>query len=539
MLVRMALRLCLGVALVVAVGGAQAAAPDPLDALFANDTHSTPGCAVGIDGTAHAQATHGYGMADLEHNVPITPDTIFEAGSISKQFTAAAILALVQDGRIALSDNIRKYLPEIPDYGTPITVNQLLNHTSGLRDWGDEEDLAGWPRTDRVYDLNNVLNILSRQKALNYKPGTHWSYTNSGYNLAAIIVARVSGRSLADFTYDRFFRPLGMDHTSWRDNYRRIVVGRAIAYQRQGSGYEQLMPFENAYGNGGLLTTVGDLLIWNRAIIAGTLGPFITGKLEEPSKLANGKKLNYARGLFLDQQHGLPELAHSGSTAGYSAWLSNFPNNGTSVAILCNAADALPHDLVLKVEDLYLPKEAPPPQPTKPPANLADWYADSRDGSAVHVVKAPDGSASAMGQPVVSVAGQVRIGRTLLKPVAGGRLQGSSEGDPYELVPEKAWDPGDKDLAALPGRYASDEAHAVMVVSVKNGALVIAPDDRPTFVRTLTPAYKDAFGSNEMTARVKRGARGRIDGLILSNSRVWSLLFTRQAEEKPKPPPRG
>lgn len=528
-------RMALGVALVLASTQVQAAGPDPLDALFANQGKTTPGCAVGIDGTAHAQNTHAYGMADLEHNVPNTPDTIFEAGSISKQFTAAAILALVQDGRISLSDNIRKYLPEMPDYGTPITVNELLNHTSGLRDWGDEEDLAGWPRTDRTYDLPTVLNILSRQKALNYKPGTHWSYTNSGYNLAAIIVQRVSGKSLADFTYDRFFKPLGMDHTSWRDNYRRIVPGRAIAYQRQGGGYEQLMPFENAYGNGGLLTTVGDLLIWNRAITAGTLGPFITGKLQEPSKLRNGRKLSYARGLFLDQYHeGLTEISHSGSTAGYSAWLSSFPNNGTSVAILCNGADALPRDLVQKVEDLYLPKTPAPPAPTKPPA-LADWYADSRDGQPVHIVKAPDGSMTAMGQPVQGVPGGVRIGRNVLKPVAGGRLQGSSEGDRYELVPQKAWDPSAKDLDALPGRYASDEAHAVLVVSVKNGALEIAPDDRPSFVRTLTPAYKDAFGRYDETARIKRGAKGKVEGLILSNSRVWSLLFKRLPDENAKP----
>ncbi len=268
--------------------------------------------------------------------------TIFEAGSVSKQFIAAAILTLVQDGKIALSDNIRKYLPEMPDYGTPITIDELLNHTSGLRDWGDEEEIAGWPRTERVYDLASVLSDASRQHALNYTPGTHWSYTNTGFNLLAIIVQRVSGKTLAQFTRERLFDPLGMMHTSWRDDFRHIVPGRAIAYERHGQGYEQMMPFENAYGNGGLLTTVGDLLTWNRALSSGKLGSFITAKLQEPAKLANGEVLNYARGLFVQEHQGLREVSHSGSTAGYRAWLGRFPDNGLSMALLCNGSDVSP-----------------------------------------------------------------------------------------------------------------------------------------------------------------------------------------------------
>lgn len=512
---------------------AHIALADPLDALFARDIETTPGCAVGIERTGQPQTTRAYGMSDLEHDVSNAPASIFEAGSISKQFTAAAILTLVNEGKIALSDDIRKYLPEMPDFGTPITVNELLNHTSGLRDWGDEEDLAGWPRTDRVYDLSYVLASASRQRALNYKPGMHWSYTNTGYNLAAIIVQRVSGQSLADFTRERFFEPLGMLHTSWRDDFRRIVPGRAIAYRRKGDGYEQLMPFENAYGNGGLLTTVSDLLIWNRALTDGKLGAFVTQKLQEPAQLSDGRKLDYARGLFLDRYHGLTEISHSGSTAGYSAWLSRFPQNGLSVAILCNGEEALPRDLVMSVEGLYLPKPAPAPVPSRPP-QLSEWYADRRDGSPVHVVKQSDGSMTAMGVPVIGLSGGVRIGHALLKPLPDGRLQGSNEGDNFELVPEKAWTPSAGELARLAGRYESAEAHAVLIVSVKKGALQIAPDERPSFTRTLTPAYTDAFASKEVTARLKRDAKGNIDGLILSNSRVWALPFARLADQEPQ-----
>jgi len=421
-----------GLALVLA---APAQAADSLDGQFTGMGHATPGCAVGIERAGQPQITRAYGMADLEHNVPNAPATIFEAGSISKQFTAAAILTLAAEHKLALGDDIRKYLPEMPAFG--VTVDELLSHTSGLRDWGsEEEELAGWPRTDRVYDLASVLASASRQRALNYAPGTHWSYTNTGYNLAAIIVQRVSGQSLADFTKARFFTPLGMSHTSWRDDFRRIVPGRAIAYEHKGNTIEQLMPFENAYGNGGLLTTVGDLLIWNRALTAGKLGPFVTAKLQEAAKLKDGRTLNYARGLFLDRPHGLTEISHSGSTAGYSAWLSRFPNDGLSVAILCNGTDALPNSRVMAVENLYLPKQAPEASASKPPA-LAEWYASRRDGTLFHIVKAADGSMTAGRMAVTGVARGVRIGGVTLTLLPDGHLEGSSEGDPYELVPKK------------------------------------------------------------------------------------------------------
>src|ERR1700691_467178 len=164
------LRLCLSMALILA---APAEAADSLGSQFAGMGQATPGCAVGIERAGQAPIAKAYGMADLEHNVPNAPATIFEAGSISKQFTAAAILTLAAEHKLALGDDIRKYLPEMPAFG--VTVDELLSHTSGLRDWGNEEELAGWPRTDRVYDLASVLASASRQRALNYAPGTHWS----------------------------------------------------------------------------------------------------------------------------------------------------------------------------------------------------------------------------------------------------------------------------------------------------------------------------------------------------------------------------
>jgi len=163
-----------------------------VDAIFARYAAGSPGCAVGVASGGRPILERAYGMSDLEHDVPNAADTIFEAGSVSKQFTAAAVLLLARDGKLSLDDPVRKYIPELPDYGAPLTIRHMLTHTSGLRDWGSIEAIAGWPRTSRTYTHAHVLDIVSRQKAVNFTPGTGWSYSNTGYNLSAIIVLRAS-----------------------------------------------------------------------------------------------------------------------------------------------------------------------------------------------------------------------------------------------------------------------------------------------------------------------------------------------------------
>src|SRR5690606_25352581 len=220
----------------------------------------------------HDVLSRAYGMADLEHDIRNSPGTIFEAGSVSKQFTAAAILLLVEDGVLSLDDDVRKYVPELPDYGHTITLRHLLTHTSGLRDWGAVAAIAGWGRNVRTHTHDHVVDILSRQRALNFTPGAEYSYSNSGYNLLAVIVDRTSGMSFADFSRTRIFEPLGMTHTQWRDDYTRIVKGRSSAYGFEGGEWVIDRPIENVHGNGGLLTTVADLLTWNQALTTGAIG---------------------------------------------------------------------------------------------------------------------------------------------------------------------------------------------------------------------------------------------------------------------------
>jgi len=343
-----------------------------VDALFARWTTSTPGCAVGVSRNGQVVLERAYGMADLEHDAPNTLATIFEAGSVSKQFTAAAVLLLARDGKVSLDDPVRKYIPELPDYGSPLLIRHMLMHMSGLRDWGSVEAIAGWPRTSRVYTHAHVLDIVSRQKSLNFIPGSQYSYSNTGYNLAAMIVARVTGRPFAEFEQARLFGPLGLTHTSWRDDFTRIVPHRAVAYSFERGGWHQEMPFENVHGNGGLLTTVGDLLRWNENFVTPVVGDAAFVKMQEtPGAFNDGKPGSYALGLTIGTYRGVREIGHSGSTAAYRAHLVRYPEQRVSVAVLCNAGTAAATQLAHDVADIAMPGAfgpAPVPAPASTPA---------------------------------------------------------------------------------------------------------------------------------------------------------------------------
>src|SRR5690349_15293439 len=261
-----------------------------------------PGCAAAVSLNGEVVFEKAFGLADLEHNVPNTTETIFESGSVAKQFTAAALVLLQQEGKLSIDDPVRKYIPELPDYGAPLTIRHLLNHTSGLRDWGTVLGLTGAGRGDRVINQDLALDVITHQRSLNFTPGSEYSYSNSGYNLAAVIIERVSKQKFADFVEERLFRPIGMRNSSWRDDYQRIVPNRAQAYSRQRNGPWRLdMPFMNVYGNGGMLTTVGDWLKWNAMLDAKSLGAPLVAALETRGVLNDGRKISYALGLVVDK----------------------------------------------------------------------------------------------------------------------------------------------------------------------------------------------------------------------------------------------
>ena len=314
-------------------------------------TSTGPGCAVGVSQNGRV-VERAYGMAELEFGTANTPQTIFESGSLAKQFTAAAVVLLALDGKLKLDDPVRKYVPELPDYGAPLTIRNLLTHTSGLRDWGSVLALTGFGCGERLVTEQFAIDIITRQQGLDFTPGSEYSYSNSGYNTLALIVERVSGQAFFVFTSERLFKPLGMTNSEWRVDYTRLIKGRAQAYSPGRAGSFKLdMPFMNVYGNGGLLTTVGDLLKWNTMLDTRSLGSALVDSLERRMVLNNGTTIPYALGLVDAPYRGQRQIGHSGSTAGYSTYLTRFPQLKLSVAVLCNGASTGPTQLAYKIVD--------------------------------------------------------------------------------------------------------------------------------------------------------------------------------------------
>jgi CubicO group peptidase (beta-lactamase class C family) len=511
-----------------------------VDSLFAawNNPQSA-GCAVGVARNGRTLLSRAYGSANLEHDIPNTPETVFEAGSVSKQFTAAAVVLLARQGKLSLDDDVRKHVPEVPDYGTPITLRHLLNHTSGLRDWGSVMQLAGWPRGTRIYTHAHTLDVVSRQKSLNFTPGTEYSYSNTGYNLLAIVVERVSGTSFAEFSKRELFQPLGMTRTEWRDDFTRTVRGRATAYVMNDGAWHQQMPFENVHGNGGLLTTVGDLLRWNQALDSGTIAGLDT--LETQGVLSNGRKIFYALGLGVADFRGVREVSHSGATAGYRAYLARYPETGVSVALLCNAGNANP-ELATRAAAVFMadrlrPEGGPAPAPAVAveAAELerrVGMYRSRRTGAPLRMLMADGKLRTGGGTELVPVGERTfRFGAspTRLEFVDGTPVQVRivyPDGDTVMYEPAAAADSSAANLATYAGEYRSDEAEATYTAAVVDGALVLRM--RPAASFRLTPTYADAFsGPGGSIIRFIRGADGRVQAFTFGTDRVRELRFDR------------
>jgi CubicO group peptidase (beta-lactamase class C family) len=512
-----------------------------VDSIFSRFTTTTPGCAVGVSRHGRTVLAKAYGMANLEYDVPLTTESIIEAGSVAKQFTAAAILLLAQQGKLSIDDRVRKHIPELPDYGVPLTIRHMINHTSGLRDWGTVAAVEGWPRGSRVHTHEHVLDIVARQRSLNFAPGSEYLYSNTGYNLLAIIVQRVSGRPFADFTRTEIFEPLGMTRTSWRDDYTRIVKGRATAYSPTRTGFRLNMPFENVHGNGGLLTTVEDLLRWSANFDAAHVGgPALLREQVRPGRLTSGREIEYAAGLRVTRYRGVPEVSHTGSTAGYRAFLTRYPDQGLTVAVLCNHAGAgvaLGH----RVADIYLGSAASDPATLKAVSlapNIltarAGMYRDAATGQPVRLSVRDGKLVDEQGTEVVALSPTVfrngNGGRVVFEVAPDGRTQTmrllQEDGDTLLFLPVEPHSPGPNDLTALAGTYTSDEAATTLTVVHERGKLFLR--QRPALSLELRPAYRDVFEvPTGDVVRFVRDGSGKVTEMSLFLGRVRDLRFRR------------
>ncbi len=319
-----------------------------VDVVFAQyDKPDSPGCALGVIKDGQLIYARGYGMANLEHNVPNGPKLVYDIGSTSKQFTAASIVLLARQGKLSLDDDVRKYVSELSTYQKPITIRHLIHHTSGLRDYLTLFSLAGVSFDDTTTE-KDALDLIVRQKGLNFAPGDEWLYSNSGYFLLSMIVKRASGKSLAEFAKENIFDPLGMKHTIFLDHHKRIVPMRATGYSPGRSGFQIEMSNFEQTGDGAVMTSIEDLLLWDRNFYEPKVGgPEFLKQMHEAGALNKGEKLDYASGLFVDEHQGLRRVSHGGSWAGYRSDFIRFPDQKFSVICLCNLGATNPSRLAM------------------------------------------------------------------------------------------------------------------------------------------------------------------------------------------------
>jgi len=431
----------------------------------------SPGAAVLVIEDGRIVHARGYGMANLEYGVPIRRDTVFDIASVSKQFTAMAVALLEADGRLSLDDDVRRYIPELPDFGHRITIRHLVHHTSGLRDWPGTLSIGGWSYED-VVSFDQILRMAFHQRELNFVPGDAYAYSNTGYNLLAETVARVSGKPFPEFCEERIFRPLGMQHTHVHSDHDEIVVNRAESYRPAGEGhFRHVVSSLTALGSSSLFTTVEDLALWidnfssstprvgSRAVIA---------RVHEQGRLNSGETIAYAFGQSVGQYRGLRVVNHTGSWAGYRSVLERFPDERFAVVILANTANMVPAAQARQIADIYL--------------------------------------ADRLG-PVATPASSSQ----------GGSTSGAAP-----------WRPSVAELQQYAGDYHSAELLTSYALDVANGELV-ARHFRTGEVR-FQPVERDRFQAPILgDVRFVRGTDGAVQGFTSNWERIRGLRFDRVA----------
>ena len=334
---------------------------EQVDALFAEwDKPDSPGCALAVIQNGKIVYKRGYGMADLERNVPISPEFLFDLGSVGKQFTATIIAILENQSLLSFDDCLRKYVPEMPGYADEITIRQLIHHTSGLRDYVTLMEIAGLPE-ENIYPEEILIEFIAHQQELNFVPGAEYLYSNSGYFMLGVIAKRVTGRHLTELIRKYIYEPLGMVYSAFNKDHRPVLKKRALSYSpAKGGGFQNKVSLCGGFGDGPIYSNVEDLYLWDQNFYANKLNhaqPNLMETLHTQGKLNDGTIIEYAFGLEIDSYRGLRTVEHGGSWAGYRSALLRFPEQIFSVICLCNLASMIPEDLTRRVADIYLDKE--------------------------------------------------------------------------------------------------------------------------------------------------------------------------------------
>lgn len=521
---------------------AQTGANPRVDAIFAAfDKRDTPGCAVSVSEGDRTTFAKGYGYASLEHDLPITPTTAFYAASVSKQFTAFAVALLSTQGKLSLDDDIRKYIPEVPDFGKTVTIRHLIHHTSGLRDYFGLLGMTDWPGDGPLSEAK-FLDLVSRQRSLNFEPGARHLYSNTGYVLLSILVKRASGKSLREFADERMFKPLGMTSTRFRDDHTMLVKHRALAYAPRQEEWVISMPGFDVVGDGGLFTTVEDLAKWARSFEGNALTPLVHTR----GRLANGDSIPYAFGLTLGEFRGLATVEHGGAYGGYRTNILRFPVQRVAIALLCNAATVNTSGLSRQVAEVVLGDRlaAVPVRPqlagiaSEPVITLSREKLEKFAGAYWDASNEVLARFEMRGDNLVQVSGQVP-----LQPVAENRFRPAtaptvsltftpaSDGGMQLTIGNQSarrMSPPRTDastLASYSGDYHSDELDVTWTIAKTASGLVVRR--RALVDLPITPVFIDAFQSPAGVMRFVHDASGRVTGFVVGAGRVTGFKFTK------------
>jgi CubicO group peptidase (beta-lactamase class C family) len=513
-----------------------------VDRIFAAyDSARTPGCSLGVIRDGGFVYRKSYGAASLELGVPLSPESVFYVGSVAKQFTAASAVLAAEQGLLSLDDNVRKYIPELPDYDGTITLRQMLNQTSGFRDFLDLIYLSGHDAAD-FNSPNEILKLIERQKGLNNVPGAEWIYSNTNYFLLGIVLQRATGKTLAEYAAENIFRPLGMAHTTFYDDASVVVPGRVAAYDPGPNG-QFLVDWSTTYavvGGGGLMTTVDDLLLWDNNFYANRLGKgALVKELETPGELNDGNKVAYGMGLIPGNYRGLPTIEHNGSMFGYRADLLRFPDQKFTVICLCNVSNAGPEEKSRLVANIYLKAEmqtdsipiAAADKGLLDPSLFAGQYLDSRTHT-VYSFTASDGHLRAWGSNLR------RKNVNQFYDLSGNVLtfEGSKDSMKTSLdMNGEAYFEGarlseirldDTALQSFAGDFKSPELDDTIQLSVEHGNLILKNRSNPPV--NLTVIANDEFNAEgSFLIAFHRDKHGRVSGLSLFEPSARGIEFAR------------
>ncbi|MFG0242836.1 MAG: serine hydrolase domain-containing protein [Phycisphaerales bacterium JB054] len=473
------------------------------------ESPGAPGVAVAVVRDGQTVLVESVGLAHLEHDVPIDGNTVFHTASVSKQFTAAAVLLLEREGKLSLDDDVREYLPELPDLGHTIRLRHLLWHTSGLRDQWQLLGAAGWREDDAVTN-EHVWRAIVRQRALNFEPGTQEMYCNTGYTLLAEIVSRLSGEPFSAFCDREIFGPLGMDATRFHDDVHAVVPRRAESYFRaEDDTWRRYGLSFGTVGATGLLTTAEDLARWAAELLTGrVLGQDLIARMVEPGQLETGEKISYASGLFVGESRGLRSFWHPGGDSGFRAGIQCYPERGIGVVVLANRADINAWAMPYTIAKQYLEADAAPE--------------DGEDGE--------DGENGEDAQAEPRTDGQGSPGRTGTKPTPITQRAAFAQPEPSGTAdPDAKTSAATRPLDDVAGRYRSAELETVYELRAQDdGILAVHFRNEPVELRPLRDGFYGGGSWYFREIEIVRAADGSVEGFLLHNSRARNLWFARE-----------